>query len=175
MEREGGSSDGFQNGILGNIDLRPRESVLDLTGQIHHLPCCIKHDGPSSVSHYFKPKKTGIEVEVLTIEEACFRGRKLQGTTISLPDGYSGLVLGKKKNPGKRKASEISEANLNCWEIGAKFQSITYWNHDSLPSQDDTFLRCFHWFAVANALHKPITDDDLASYISSSKVKLMGE
>ncbi|XP_043701009.1 ribonuclease H2 subunit C-like isoform X3 [Telopea speciosissima] len=163
MEMEGGSSDVPQNGFLGSIDLRPREPIVDLTGQIHQLPCCIKHDGPCSVSHYFKPKNSGIEVEGLSIEEAYFRGRKLQGTTTTLPDGYSGFVLGKTKNPGKRKASEISECNLNCWEIAAKFQTIAYWNHDSLPSHDDTFLRCFHWFAVANALHKPITDDDLAS------------
>lgn len=31
----------------------------DLSGQVHHLPCCIKFDGPSQVSHYFKPKPTG--------------------------------------------------------------------------------------------------------------------
>ncbi|XP_042475059.1 ribonuclease H2 subunit C [Macadamia integrifolia] len=163
MDNEGGLSDAPQNGILGSIDLRPRDHVVDLTGQIHQLPCYIKHNGPCPVSHYFKPKNSGIEVDDFTVEEAYFRGRKLQGTTIPLPDGYSGFVLGKKKKPCKGKASEISEGNLNCWEIGAKFQSITYWNHDSLPSHDDTFLRCFHWFAVANALHKPITDDDLAS------------
>lgn len=33
----------------------------------------------------------GIEVEGLKVEEAFFRGRKLQGTTIHLPEGYSGM------------------------------------------------------------------------------------
>ena len=32
----------------------------------------------------------GVEVEGLRVEEAYFRGRKLQGTTISLPQGFSG-------------------------------------------------------------------------------------
>jgi ribonuclease H2 subunit C len=33
----------------------------------------------------------GIEVEWLELQEAYFRGRKLQGTAIPIPQGYSGL------------------------------------------------------------------------------------
>ncbi|KAE7998985.1 hypothetical protein FH972_003473 [Carpinus fangiana] len=33
----------------------------------------------------------GIEVEGLELQEAYFRGRKLQGTSIPIPQGYSGL------------------------------------------------------------------------------------
>ena len=43
----------------GCIDLCLGEAVVDLTGHIHQLPCCIKYNGPCSVSHYFKPKHTG--------------------------------------------------------------------------------------------------------------------
>lgn len=50
---------GSEVGTVGSIDLRGGESAVDLTGQIHQLPCCIKYDGPCSVSHYFKPKSTG--------------------------------------------------------------------------------------------------------------------
>uniref|UniRef100_A0A5B7B905 Uncharacterized protein n=1 Tax=Davidia involucrata TaxID=16924 RepID=A0A5B7B905_DAVIN len=148
-------------GTVGSINLSSRESTVDLTGQIHQLPCRIKYDGPCSVSHYFKPKPTGIEVDGLEVEEACFRGRKLQGTTIPLPEGYSGFVLGK-KSPDKRKASDMPEESSN-WEMNGKFQSVTFWNHDSLPSQDDAFLRSFHWLAVAKALHQPVTAEDLES------------
>lgn len=56
--------DGIDNGVEkkvsnGCIDLCVGEAVADLTGHIHQLPCCIKYDGPCSVSHYFKPKYTG--------------------------------------------------------------------------------------------------------------------
>lgn len=34
---------------------------------------------------------TGIEVDGLKVEEAHFRGRKLHGATLPLPDGYSGM------------------------------------------------------------------------------------
>ncbi|KAL0352693.1 UNVERIFIED_CONTAM: hypothetical protein Sangu_0850600 [Sesamum angustifolium] len=99
-----------------------------------------------------------MEVDGLPVEEAYFRGRKLHGTTIALPQGYSGFILGKK--------SDVKEGNntaSDCWETNATFQNVTVWNHDAMPSKDDAFLRVFHWFTVANALHKPATDEDLES------------
>ncbi|CAN1806141.1 Protein PHLOEM PROTEIN 2-LIKE A9 [Linum perenne] len=125
-----------------------KSAVVDLTGAVHNLPCCIKYDGPSDVSDYFKPKPSGLEVDGLAVQQAYFRGRMLQGATIPIPHGYSGFVLGK-KSLGKRKASEC---NSNCWESSAKFEKITYWNHDTLPSQDDTFIRSLHWLPIAEAV-----------------------
>ncbi|GMH02676.1 hypothetical protein Nepgr_004515 [Nepenthes gracilis] len=164
--------DANNGGITGSIDLSPRGSdeVIDLTGHVHHLPCCVKFTGTSSVSHYFKPRNTGVEVDGLIVEEAFFRGRKLQGTTVSMPETYAGFVLGK-KNPGKGKAQKIlgkgeafeSEWNSNSWEMLAKCRNMTFWNHDSLPSQDDASMRSFHWFAVSKALHEPVSAEDLAS------------
>ncbi|XP_044495901.1 ribonuclease H2 subunit C-like [Mangifera indica] len=155
-----------EDSSLGFINLTPNNGdeslVVTLSGQVHQLPCCIKYDGPCPVSHYFKPKPTGIEVDGLKVEEAHFRGRKLQGVTISLPDGYSGFVLGK-KNSAKRKISDTSGENLTCWETKAKFDKLTYWNHDTCPTKDDAFLRSFHWFSVAEALHRPVTAEDLVS------------
>ncbi|KAJ4827517.1 hypothetical protein Tsubulata_038363 [Turnera subulata] len=152
----------------GTIDLSRKtngqeSNVPNLTGVVHQLPCCIKYDGSGDVSLYFKPKPTGVEVDGLVVEEANFRGRKLQGATIPLPPGYSGFVLGKKSGNNKRKASGDCEQSSNCWETNATFENITYWNHDSLPSRDDPFVRSFHWLSVAEALHKPVTQEDLAS------------
>ncbi|CAA2997805.1 ribonuclease H2 subunit C [Olea europaea subsp. europaea] len=139
------------------VDLsRNGEAVADLTGKVHLLPCCIKYDGSTSVSDYFKPKFSGIEVDGLRVEEAYFRGRKLNGATLPLPDGYSGFILGKKSSDEKTNAE-----TSYCWEANAKFQNLTLWNHDSLPSNDDAFMRTFHWFAVAKALHQPVNVEDL--------------
>jgi hypothetical protein len=52
----------------------------------------------------------------------------------------------------KRKASDMSDGNSNSWEVNAKFHNVTYWNHDILPSQDDAFLRSFHWLSVAKVV-----------------------
>ncbi|KAI3455835.1 hypothetical protein Pfo_012498 [Paulownia fortunei] len=141
------------------VDLcRDNSAAVDLTGKVHQLPCRIKYDGPTSVSHYFKPKPTGMEVDGLRVEEAYFRGRKLHGTTIAVPQGYSGFILGK-KNPDK----ETNTTNSDCWETKATFQNVTVWNHDAMPSKNDAFLRAFHWFTAANALHRAVTPEDLES------------
>ncbi|KAL6350834.1 hypothetical protein AAG906_031420 [Vitis piasezkii] len=151
----------------GCIDLCLGEAVVDLTGHIHQLPCCIKYNGPCSVSHYFKPKHTG---------------KKVAGATIHLPEGYSDksveetnlrteallIVPGilselcpRKKSSNTTKSTGTSEGNMNRWETNAKFQAITFWNHDNLPSQDDSYVRSFHWLAVSKALHKPAMAEDL--------------
>nr|GMD07394.1 ribonuclease H2 subunit C [Ipomoea batatas] len=151
----------IDRGTSGTVDfsghLRP---AVDLTGGVHQLPCCIKYNGPSEVSHYFRPKHTDVVLDGLSVEEAHFRGRKLQGATLPIPQGYSGFVLGKRKPDGK---ANTSEENSNCWEMKAKFQNITYWNHDTPPSQNDDLSRAFHLFAVAKSLHRPVSIEDLES------------
>lgn len=142
-----------------------------MSGKVHLLPCSVKFDGACSVSQYFRPKPTELEVEGLRVDEAHFRGRKLQGTSIALPQGFSGFVL-QKKGLGKRKASDMFEGSENCWETNAKFRNITYWKHDSLPSQHDTFLRSFHWLAVAKAMYLPVEAEELvAASIALDKMK----
>ncbi|KAL8508471.1 hypothetical protein ACS0TY_018919 [Phlomoides rotata] len=143
-----------------SIDLSSDKAAaaVDLTGKLHQLPCCIKYDGPTPVSHYFKPKPTGMEVDGLKVEEAYFRGRKLHGSTIDLPQGYSGFILGKRSHE-----NGTNTANLECWETNATFQNVTIWNHDAMPSKDDAFVRAFHWFTAANALHQTVTAEDMES------------
>lgn len=143
----------MEKGGEARIDLK-RDGVKDLSGRVHLLPCCIKHDGPTEVSHYFKPKPTGVVGEDgLPLQQSHFRGRLLEGTTLPLPRNYSGFVLGKKK----------SDESSNSWKTSATFNGITYWNHDSVPSNNDDFSRAFHWITVAQALHTPVTPEELES------------
>lgn len=60
----------------------------------------------------------------------------------------TGFVIGK-KILGKRK---VSSESSNCWEVNAKFDKLTYWNHDDFPSKDDALVRAFQLFAVADAV-----------------------
>ncbi|XP_010941632.1 uncharacterized protein [Elaeis guineensis] len=161
------STIGGRGGVTGTIDLRRRDplSAVDLTDRVHLLPCSIKHDGPCPVSHYFKPKKTDVVVDGSSVEEAYFRGRKLQGITVPLPEGYRGYVLENKKKSGKGKGLENSEGEgeFSRWVSRAEFRNLTYWNHDIVPSSDDPLVRSFHWFSVADALHKPVTAEEMSS------------
>ncbi|RDX74073.1 SPAC12B10.15c, partial [Mucuna pruriens] len=124
-----------------SIDLkRDGKGMEDLSGRVHQLPCCVKHDGPASVSHYFKPKPAGVGDEGLPLQLAHFRGRLLQGTTLQLPHGF---VLSKKTSP---------PSSQHSWDTNATFQDITYWNHDYVPSHNDELFRAFHWLSLAKAV-----------------------
>jgi ribonuclease H2 subunit C len=103
-------------GVTATVDLSPASTDL---GGVHLLPCGIRQNGAVAVSDYFKPRGTGtrvswrpphledlvslrssvwvidggdagVEVDGVKIEEAFFRGRKLQGATLALSDGYRG-------------------------------------------------------------------------------------
>ncbi|XP_021765566.1 ribonuclease H2 subunit C-like [Chenopodium quinoa] len=170
MESNYGGGSAALIGSSGTIILSPPQQQLP-TVDVHQLPCCIKSNGPSDVSDYFKPKSSGVEVDCgLELKEAFYRGRNLQGVTIPLPEGYSGFIIGKKnsnkdktkKTAGTGKAPEISSnSSENHWETLAKCGNMTFWNHDGLPSQDDASMRVFHCFAVAKALHEPVSAEEL--------------
>jgi ribonuclease H2 subunit C len=152
-------------GLVGAIHIADGFTV-DLTDKVHQLPCCIKYNGQCCVSDYFKPKITGVVVDELELKEASFRGKRLAGTTLPIPESYCGFVLEKKNSKREMvssKGSTSEKGGLDTWNATASFQNITYWNHDTIPSESDTFNCCFHWFAVADAIHKPITAAEVAS------------
>ncbi|KAI4977906.1 ribonuclease H2 subunit C [Hordeum vulgare subsp. vulgare] len=140
------------------VDLSPAATDL---GRVHLLPCGIRHNSAAAVSDYFKPRDTDVEVDGVKVEEAFFRGRNLQGATVALPDGYRGYVLEKKKN--EEKDAQGMDEEASNFVSRAEFQNITYWNHDTMPSAEDPLPRCFHWLAIANAMHKPVTAEDMAN------------
>lgn len=89
-KEEAGAAREMEKGGEAKIDLK-RDGIEDLSGRVHLLPCCIKHDGPTEVSQYFKPKPTGVVGEDgLPLQQSHFRGRLLEGTTLPLPHNYSG-------------------------------------------------------------------------------------
>ncbi|OEL23404.1 hypothetical protein BAE44_0015576 [Dichanthelium oligosanthes] len=133
-------------GVTATVDLSPAAADL---GGVHLLPCGIRQNGGAPVSDYFKPRSTGVEIEGVRVEEAFFRGRKLQGATLALPDGYRGYVL-EKKSGGKD--TQNSDGEVSNFVSRAEFQNITYWNHDTTPSAEDSLPRCFHWLTVTNAV-----------------------
>ncbi|XP_071080171.1 ribonuclease H2 subunit C-like [Haliotis cracherodii] len=114
----------------------------------HLMPFNIEHDGSANVSSYFK---TSIreEQEALT---ASFRGRPLNGQEVTLPSGYTGIVVKENRKP----VTEDEDRDLN---ITHRFQKMTYWNLDKLPSADDRFAQAMQWADIAKALHRPVDEE----------------
>jgi hypothetical protein len=91
-----------------------------------------------------------------------FRGRKLHGKSIRIPDGYKGVVLSTTtaKNPIEPQVSHDSdnEENEPTLEVGimkerAEFEELVVWGHESLPDDSaDTYVRGMEEWIVFSEL-----------------------
>ena len=100
--------------------------------------------------------------------EAYFRGRKLRGREIGVPQGYRGVVVeeaGKEKdvfqNPdkgdmeggeGEEEEEEEEEEVTVLNEVGS-FSEVVVWNHESMADGDDAFVKGMsEWIGFAKAV-----------------------
>lgn len=124
------------------------------------LPCAIKHNGPvNAAERYWKP-----EVDKDGHDTAYFRGRKLRGKTVQVPEGYSGVVLEKTdqvlirpKLPSIVDVDDELDEDAEDRPIETKvmnqkgaFDKVIVWGHESLPADDDAYVRGIHeWIQFA--------------------------
>eukprot|EP00058_Branchiostoma_floridae_P025003 XP_002610493.1 hypothetical protein BRAFLDRAFT_117815 [Branchiostoma floridae] len=125
--------------------------------KLHLLPCEIEHTGPAQVAQYFTPSIRDNGHGVL---QASFRGRELRGGTVSLPEGYTGLVL-------KEKYKAVSDEEARVFHAGQKFQEFTYWNMETPPSRNDALQKAMHWLDISKAIHAPV-DRNISQNISQN-------
>ena len=143
------------------------------------LPCRIHHDGPVDASpRYWAPEtakgqfsiasrlRTPIRCSYITDgkPEAYFRGRKLKGLEIDVPQGYTGVIvqeIGKEKmavqnihmadldgDEGDEEQEEVTMLN----EVGS-FDKVVIWNHESMVDGDDAFVKGLgEWIGFAQAV-----------------------
>lgn len=137
------------------------------------LPCQIKHDGPvDAQARFWKPVQndgmlqSASEIHALTFDVpdntsvAYFRGRKLQGKKVDLPEGYRGSVL---QTTTQKLPQPVPDAMDDEYEDGAEevkiveevasFEDITLWGHDMLPVAEDAYSKGLtEWIALAEAV-----------------------
>ena len=140
------------------------------------LPCRIHQDGAvNASSRYWYPTKGAGETRVADLSrlspcnsdnggtdgapEAYFRGRKLKGREVQVPEGYRGVVV--KANGIERevaKSLEISEGDEEPEEVKVleelgDFDGIVAWGHESLVDGDDAFVRGLEeWVGFSQAV-----------------------
>lgn len=135
------------------------------------LPCHINHTGPvDASSRYWRPTP---DVDDTSVETSYFRGRKLRGRKVAVPEGYEGVILKKTDRTiilstddaagdaagedaddlGDETGEEAAE-ELQVAEQVASFNHITVWSHESLPDQnEDVYVRGLgEWIALAGAV-----------------------
>ena len=128
--------------------------LLGTPEEVHHLPCKIKFTGPARVSTFFvvsHASATGSEAR------CTFRGRRLVGARVPMPDGTRGFVLRKRRAA----PSEPETPADSRWQADA-FASLTWWGAD-FPAVPTAMHTVAAWMETAAALHdEPVLADAAA-------------
>ncbi|CAL5865842.1 uncharacterized protein PFLUO_LOCUS48 [Penicillium psychrofluorescens] len=128
----------------------------------HVLPCRIHHDGPIESTERFwapRPDEDGTQ-------SAHFRGRKLRGRRVPLPDGYRGVIA----TPTDRVMTAASqrpdhhdiemegpnaepEEPVKALETKGTFADLMVWGHETTPAADDAYVKGVQeWLQLAEAI-----------------------
>ncbi|GKT47412.1 uncharacterized protein ColSpa_07593 [Colletotrichum spaethianum] len=116
------------------------------------LPCRIHHDGPiGDANTFWNPIQS----------EAYFRGRKLHGTTVRLPEQYRGVVMEKSDKvetqqiEGEGEEAEGDLVELGTMDVKAEFDEMVIWGHESsAEAASDPYVRSIEeWLTVAESIH----------------------
>ncbi|EPS36078.1 hypothetical protein H072_10496 [Dactylellina haptotyla CBS 200.50] len=138
------------------------------------LPCRIKYTGPASSSRQFwnptseQAQEANDGTPGGETHTSYFRGRKLVGTKLVVPDGYQGRVLNPPSNEpltGNQKrevlyqddeddeGDEIEEAAQ--WTTESSFSEIMVWGHELAVdgSQDGVVKGLEEWMGMSKILN----------------------
>lgn len=137
-----------------------KSSIPDETS-VNILSCRINHAGPSKVTkRYWQPR-----TEADNTKTAHFRGRRLRGRVVKLPEQYQGLVLRASDRtivnpvlPVEDEDDDDDEPELpepvKVVEQVSTFSELTIWGHDHIPASDDSFAKGVEeWISFAEAIH----------------------
>ncbi|KAL8913831.1 MAG: hypothetical protein Q9171_001435 [Xanthocarpia ochracea] len=145
----------------------PKEAHLECIPNL--LPCRIHHDGPVNASRRYWAPEQDKDGNL----EAYFRGRKLKGREVKLPDGYRGAVVKKgtkeddapKKNAERLKRRQLEDEDVDddendeevqVMEEVADFKEFIIWGHEAVADRDDAFVKGIEeWMGFAAAMHAP--------------------
>jgi ribonuclease H2 subunit C len=82
-----------------------------------------------------------MEMDGAKIQTAAFRGRCLKGAQLPLQPGYAGYLLEKQPSAG--------DDTPERWAATSKFDQMTYWNHDTVPTSADPVRRAMDWAGLS--------------------------
>ncbi|KAK5078204.1 hypothetical protein LTR64_003389 [Lithohypha guttulata] len=125
---------------------------------VNIVPCRINHTGTSKVTkRYWQPRS-----ETDGTETAYFRGRRLRGRVINMPEKYTGLVLRtsaktiiEPTSPAVQDEDEDDEEPELPVPIKV-IEQVSNFDKMILPPADDTMVKGVEeWIAFAEAIHKP--------------------
>ncbi|KAI2790345.1 hypothetical protein POX_d05855 [Penicillium oxalicum] len=166
----------FQAGSKPLNSQTENEQVTKFTPNI--LPCRIHHDGPIESPDRFWITQTDEQDGHST---AHFRGRRLRGRRVAVPEGYQGVIA----TPTERTLPVTQQSNSDSMGDGESepeesvkildaqgtFDEMMVWGHENLPAADDTFVKGVEeWIRFAET----VSFASLACMLQISGVGLIG-
>ena len=142
---------------LPEVQLEMGDRVAEVRA-VQSLPFEVEFSGPAMVSEYFTVTENDNASDLVFHDEAksgkqlrsSFRGRKLLGAKVDVPDGYVGLVMEPEKGvPTKEAVHEKLIAT-------GSFSGITYWNRETPPSVGDRIPQAWEALAILKVANKTV-------------------
>ncbi|PWY92895.1 ribonuclease H2 subunit C [Aspergillus heteromorphus CBS 117.55] len=134
------------------------------------LPCRIRHDGPvETLDRYWTPESDENDKNLQT---AYFRGRKLRGRRVAIPEGYEGIVAtpSDRVMPSTQTSADVEveetepEEPVKVLEKQGTFDEYVVWGHEWVPAADDSFVKGVEeWIKLAEAMHCQPSSEKKAS------------
>ncbi|GAB1606393.1 ribonuclease H2 subunit C-like isoform X1 [Argonauta hians] len=122
----------------------------ELADRCHYMPCVIKYSGETNSKKYFE---SGIQQSEDGKEfQASFRGRPLNGKSMSPPPGYEGMIIKEKKVP-------LTEEDDRQFSVVARVPKFTYWNLDKPVTDEDKLSKALIFTEIAHELHHREEED----------------
>jgi len=97
--------------------------------------------------------------------EVYFRGRKLKGKEINVPEGYRGAIVkdaGKEQKPAKESRpdsreeedhDEEEDEELSVLQELGSFDKVMLWGHESIAENEDAFVKGMgEWISFSEAV-----------------------
>lgn len=125
------------------------------------VPCRVHHDGPADASgRYWNP-----EVNWDGTTATYFRGRRLNGRLLKVPEGCKGVVIkGAKFESGTKPIERLAVVHdenqeacgyeLKISEEVGEFDNMIIWGHETMAEADDVFVKgVSEWIRFAELIH----------------------
>ncbi|KAF4971196.1 hypothetical protein FSARC_1918 [Fusarium sarcochroum] len=138
------------------LSLKPDENKSKVVANL--LSCRIHHDGSiDPASAYWAPTAADDGSKL-----AYFRGRKLQGKVVKLPEQCRGVVVERtpEKDPKLAAEEPAEEADAESEQTGsmqitAEFDEMVVWGHETVADASaDPYVRSMEeWLQVADRIH----------------------
>ncbi|KAL4754465.1 hypothetical protein BDW72DRAFT_166226 [Aspergillus terricola var. indicus] len=123
------------------------------------LPCRIHYDGlVESVNRYWTPIT---DEDDKGLQTAYFRGRRLRGRRVQLPEGYEGVVVTHTEREMPTATDHVTVSSegehnkpVKLLEKQATFGEYVVWGHEVIPAADDSFVKGVEeWVQFAEVMH----------------------